>query len=61
MLRHYDVSYIIVGAFERAYYSPEGLAKFDQMEQLGLLEIVYQQDQSRVYRVNKDAVLREVG
>jgi YYY domain-containing protein len=61
MLRHYDVSYIIIGNLERAYYGPEGLAKFDQMEQLGLLEIVYQQDQSQVYRVNKGAVLREVG
>ncbi len=61
ILRHYDVSYLIVSNLERAYYPREGLAKFDQMVQLGLLEVVYQQGVARVYAVNQDANLREVG
>ena len=61
ILRHYDVSYVIVSNLERAYYPREGLAKFDQMVQLGLLDVVYQEGNARVYRVNKEALFREVG
>jgi uncharacterized membrane protein len=61
ILRHYDVSYIIVSNLERAYYPRTSLAKFDQMVELGLLEAVYQEGSARVYQVNKDAILHQVG
>ncbi len=61
ILRHYDVSYIIVSNLEHAYYAPSGLAKFDQMVELDLLEVVYQEGDSRVYKVNQDAALQEFG
>ncbi len=41
LLNHYGVSYIVVGELERAYYAPEGLAKFDAMAEQGYLERVY--------------------
>ncbi|MBI3360820.1 MAG: hypothetical protein HY023_06895, partial [Chloroflexi bacterium] len=40
-LRKYDVKYIVVGDLERAYYTPEGLAKFDAMVANGELKIAY--------------------
>ncbi|MDW8327214.1 MAG: DUF2298 domain-containing protein, partial [Anaerolineales bacterium] len=36
-IQRYDVSYIVVGPQERAYYPPEGLAKFDRLANAGLL------------------------
>jgi YYY domain-containing protein len=41
LLDDYNVSYVIVGPLERAYYSSEGLAKFDGMIDQGYLELVY--------------------
>lgn len=55
ILAFYDVQYIIVSDLERAYYMPQGLAKFDNMVTLGLLEVVYQEGNSTVYRVKTDA------
>jgi YYY domain-containing protein len=52
ILRFYDVQYIIVGDLERAYYLPQGLDKFNRMVEMGLLEIVYEQGTTAVYRVN---------
>ncbi len=37
----YDVEYIIVGDLERAHYTPEGLAKFQNMVMDGTLNIVF--------------------
>jgi uncharacterized membrane protein len=51
ILEFYDIRYIIVGGLEKAYYAPAGLAKFDQMVDLGLLEKVYEQGENSVYRV----------
>jgi len=40
-LKQYHVQYIIVGDLERAYYAPEGIAKFKEMVSQGLLQIVF--------------------
>jgi uncharacterized membrane protein len=52
ILRFYDVEYVIVGALERVYYPAASLAKLDEMVAMGLLEMVYQDGDARVYRVN---------
>lgn len=54
ILQHYNVGYIIVSSLERAYYPAAGLAKFEQMEALGMLDQVFDQGRARVYKVNKD-------
>jgi uncharacterized membrane protein len=51
ILRRYDVRYIYVGPYERLYYSPEGLAKFDEMVDLGMLRVVYDRAGVRIYEV----------
>jgi YYY domain-containing protein len=51
LLDYHNVAYIIVGELERAYYSPEGLAKFDQMVAQGYLKQVYEQGSVRIYQV----------
>ncbi len=51
LLKTYEVSYIVVGQLERVYYDPAGLMKFEDMARAGLLEQVYEQGQTRVYRV----------
>jgi len=56
ILQRYDVSYIVVGNLERAYYLPESLAKFDLMVEQGLLKIVYEQGTTKLYEVQRDAL-----
>jgi YYY domain-containing protein len=56
MLRHYDVTYIIVGGYEKAYYPAAGLAKFDEMVGRGLLKVVYQGGSNTIYETQKDAL-----
>ncbi len=53
LLELYNVSYIIVGQTERAYYSPEGLAKFDALVGQGYLQLVYAPENGavRIYKV----------
>jgi YYY domain-containing protein len=41
LLDHYGVEYIVVGELERAYYTPEGLSKFDYLVEQGYLDFVY--------------------
>ena len=50
LLETYDVTYIIVGDLERAYFEPVGLAKFEQMAQDGLLRVVYDREGTVIYR-----------
>jgi YYY domain-containing protein len=49
-LRKYDVQYIIVGQLERAAYSAEGIAKFEQFEG-SLWRAVYRDGQTVIYEV----------
>jgi uncharacterized membrane protein len=51
LLDRYHVSYIYVGDLERASYDPKGLAKFDAMAHSGQLELVYQNDRVKIYKV----------
>jgi YYY domain-containing protein len=59
-LRQYQVEYIVVGDLERAHYSPEGLAKFEQMAQNGTLQIAFRAEVANkagvvIYAVNQGA------
>ena len=49
-LRQYKVKYIVVGQLERAYYSEEGLAKFDRLNGVYWQEI-YREGQTVIYEV----------
>jgi YYY domain-containing protein len=59
LLDDYGVKYIIIGELERAYYTPEGLAKFDTLVDQGYLELdfpaanvpVAEAGAVRIYRV----------
>jgi len=50
-LSQYQVSYIVVGELEQAYYPPAGLAKFSQMQAEGLLQSVYSAGHTIIYKV----------
>ena len=56
----YGIRYIIVSGLERAYYPPEGLQKFEQMAERGLLEKVYEQGRATVYKVADNAQVAQV-
>jgi YYY domain-containing protein len=51
-LRLYGVEYVYIGQLERALYDANGLAKFDAMAQAGLIDEVYRQGSTRIYRVS---------
>ncbi len=51
ILARYDVSYVYVGQLEWVLYTPDGLNKFDQMVQMGLLEEVYRNAGTSIYKV----------
>ena len=51
ILANYDVGYVYVGQLEWVLYSPDGLNKFDQMVQMGLLEEVYRNAGTSIYKV----------
>jgi uncharacterized membrane protein len=52
-LNKYDVSYIIVGQLERAYYTGAGLLKFAAMEG-SVLKVAYQNADTTIYEVIKN-------
>lgn len=51
ILQRYHVRYIYVGPYERLYYDPVGLSKFDEMAGRGLLRVVYDREGVRIYEV----------
>jgi uncharacterized membrane protein len=51
LLKRFRVSYIYVGDLEHAFYSAEGLAKFDAMAHDGELELVYQNSRVKIFQV----------
>lgn len=51
ILERYNVQYVILGPYERAYMLAEGLPKFDVMTQRGWLEPVYDDEYSTVYHI----------
>ena len=51
ILARYGVGYVYVGAYERAYYNPAGLSKFEAMAAQGLLRVVYDAQGVKIYEV----------
>lgn len=51
LLKRYHVSYVYVGDMEKAFYEAPGLAKFDTMVGNGTLDVVYENDHVKIYRV----------
>lgn len=49
-LKKYDVKYIVVGQLERAAYTPEGIAKFEQADGMYWRE-VYRDGVTLIYEV----------
>ncbi len=56
ILQRYDVAYVIVGGLEHAYYPESSLAKFDKMVTQGLMDVVYEQGTTKVYKVKQDSL-----
>jgi len=54
-LQYYDVNYIVVGNIERAYFRHDRLTKLDRMVEMGLLEVVYEEGNTLLYRGIQDA------
>ena len=57
LLWMHRVEYIIVSDYERAHATAEGLAKFQQMVDRGLLSLAYAIDSGAIYHVRQDALL----
>ncbi|MFQ6057480.1 MAG: DUF2298 domain-containing protein, partial [Anaerolineae bacterium] len=51
LIEEHRISYIYVGQLEQAVYDPEGLAKFEQMREGGYLDLVYENERVKIYRV----------
>jgi YYY domain-containing protein len=51
LIDQYDVEYIFIGQMERQFYRGEAIAKFDQMTQQGMLRLVFENREVRIYQV----------
>jgi len=52
-LQRYQVQYIVISGLERAYYTPEGIAKFQEMVNQGMLQIVFGDDTPKMATIFK--------
>ena len=52
-LQRYQVQYIVISDLERAYYAPEGIAKFQEMVNQGMLQIVFGDDTPKMATIFK--------
>ncbi len=52
LLRRFDVKYVVVGGLERTYYRPDGLRKFVELKELGLIQEVFRNSGVSIYQVN---------
>jgi YYY domain-containing protein len=50
LLDEYDIDYIYAGQVERHTYGAASMAKFDTLVEQGKLELVYENEQTKVYR-----------
>ncbi len=55
-LARYDVRYVYLGLYERAYYDAVGLSKFNGMVRDGYLRIAYDEQETTIYEVIPDAL-----
>jgi YYY domain-containing protein len=53
LLHRFRVTYIFVGEVENAFYDKVGLAKFEAMTRAGQLDLVYQNERVKIYKVGK--------
>lgn len=51
LIDRYDVGYVYVGPLERIYYQEAGLQKFEEMANMGALQVAYRQDGVTIYEV----------
>lgn len=51
ILERYDVRYVILTPYEQAYMAPEGMSKFPEMLERGVLQVAYEDELSVVYQV----------
>jgi YYY domain-containing protein len=51
IIRGIRISYIYIGQLERTVYDPAGLGKFERMVEEGYLEVVFENERVRIYRV----------
>ncbi len=60
ILDKYNVKYIYVGQLEWVYYTPDGLNKFDNMADQGLLEEVYRNSGVSIYQVMNTSAVTQI-
>ncbi len=52
-LKRFRVTYIYVGDVERGFYEAAGLAKFDAMARAGQLQLAYQNDRVKIFKLGE--------
>jgi uncharacterized membrane protein len=51
LLKLYQVEYVVVGELERAYYTAEGIKKFELLVQKGLALLAFDGEGMNIYRI----------